>query len=914
MPYVSTLASQISNGLGAWSSYTYATLSDPEVYQAGAAVAYPLINLTVPINVVRSVTAPDGVGGSLLTNYRYTGLRAEQYTGRGVVGFASMSTTQVQGSNTLTVTTTYSQTWPYTGLVLTTTRSNSAATGPNHQLSVVTNLYACLNPQGGGANTACSVNAGMTYFPYVLQTTEQSWDLNGVALPTLTTTNSNYDNYGNAQTVLTSTGDGYSKTTTSTYSNDTSSWQLGRLVQAQVTNQAPSGALTRTSSFGYDPNSGLLTAETIEPETAQICQTTSYGYDPYGNRISAKTANCSGATGSALFTSRTSTSAYLATAANPVAGQFMTSDKNALNQSESRQYDTRFGSLTSLTGPNGLTTTWTVDAQGRMTAERRADGTQTLTSYSYCNGLNGSTLACPTVGATPAAYFVTVKPVAADGVTPSAVPTVTYFDSLGRPIRALWQSYDGAAVGSAQVYQDTQYDHLGQVVQVSRPYTQGQTAYWSNWTYDAVGRVTLLTAADGATTSTQYDGLTTTVTNAKGQSTVTTKNSQAQIVSVLDANGGTTSYVYDPLGKLVRTLDVAGNVILLTYDLRGHKTQMVDPDSGTTQYVYDALGQLLEQLDASGNKMTMTYDVLGRLTSRSEPDLRSYWTFDNCAMGVGKLCSASTSAGYQQSLGYDNLGRPSTQSTLLDTTYSSSITYDANGRIATRAYPGGVMVQNTYTTLGYLQKVTRTSSGIVLWQANTEDAEGHILTQTGGDGVLTTQTYDPRTGRIAAITAGTGNALQNNSYYYDSLGNLSSRRDATQGIVESFSSDALDRLSVSSVNASATAYSDTYSYDRSGNITSRSDLGNYFYQSVSTPANVTYSCPSGYTQQGSGAGSTCVTTTSIPATPTYTCPAGATLVVADGSHNCASVNHTTTPANITYSCPTGDTLSGTNSA
>ena len=46
------------------------------------------------------------------------------------------------------------------------------------------------------------------------------------------------------------------------------------------------GTLTRTSAFEYDPASGLLIREVIEPDNSALCLVTTYVYDAYGNPIS----------------------------------------------------------------------------------------------------------------------------------------------------------------------------------------------------------------------------------------------------------------------------------------------------------------------------------------------------------------------------------------------------------------------------------------------------------------------------------------------------------------------------------------------------------------------------------------------------------------------------------------------------
>ena len=76
---------------------------------------------------------------------------------------------------------------------------------------------------------------------------------------------------------------------------------------------------------------------------------------------------------------------------------------------------------------------------------------------------------------------------------------------------------------------------------------------------------------------------------------------------------------------------------------------------------------------------------------------------------------------------------------------------------------------------------------------------------------------------------------------------------------------------------------------------------------ISTLVNTTYSCPSGYTLNGS----TCVKTTAAtytPGTTTYSCPAG---YIKAGTTCYKTINATVTTGTGSYSCPAGYTLNGT---
>ncbi|MBH5403167.1 RHS repeat protein, partial [Bradyrhizobium sp. CNPSo 4010] len=263
---------------------------------------------------------------------------------------------------------------------------------------------------------------------------------------------------------------------------------------ATMSSAAWASSVTRTSSFAYDGASGLLVQEVVEPDTPALRLQTDYTYDSFGNRL---TVTVSGAD----IATRSSASSFDAK------GQFNTGNTNALNQSESWQYDARFGTPTSQTGPNGLTTTWEYDSFGRKVREIRPDGTSTWWFYRLCNGVAGGTETC----VAGASYLVAERPYAPNGTISG--PTVTvYFDQLDREIARETQGFDGTAIRVA-----TMYDALGRVSQTSRPYfVNGGTPQYTTFTYDALGRALTKTKPDGSVSQVAYHGLSVTKTNALG--------------------------------------------------------------------------------------------------------------------------------------------------------------------------------------------------------------------------------------------------------------------------------------------------------------------------------------------------------------------------------------------------------------
>jgi RHS repeat-associated protein len=592
---------------------------------------------------------------------------------------------------------------------------------------------------------------------------------------------------------------------------------LGLLLGMLANGAAHAASATRTSAFEYDPATGLLTKEIVEPDIPSMRLDTAYTYDAWGNKTAATVS--SPATGLAAIAPRGSSNAYDAR------GQFPTSSTNALNQSETKVIEPKFGNIASLTGPNGLTTQWQYDSFGRKTREIRADGLQTQWEYLFCNGVNGGTATCPST----AKYLVRVTPLATDGVTANGSWTKAYYDLLDREIKAETQGFDGTSV----ITKDTEYDSLGRVYRVSNPYYAGQTVLWTTPTYDALGRVVATALPDNSQTTSAYNGLTAVVTNSLSQTQTKIKNSQGQLIQVADAQNNSLTYQYDPFGNLTKTTDPMGNNTTLVYDQRGRKIQMIDPGMGTWNYVYNALGELVRQTDAKNQVTNLVYDLLGRMTSRAEPDLISTWTFDSCTKGIGKPCTATADNGYSRSHSYDSLGRATSTTTTIDATYTASATFDANGRLATQTYPTGFAVKYVYTSLGYLKEVRNNQTNALFWRADTLDAQGHLLQQTYGNGVVTQQVYQATTGRLTNIYAGAGNAVQNLTYTYDSLGNLQSRNDATQTLSETFLYDSLNRVTTATVNSGgAGLVTQTFAYNAIGNITSRSDVGAYTYGTV----------------------------------------------------------------------------------
>lgn len=580
-------------------------------------------------------------------------------------------------------------------------------------------------------------------------------------------------------------------------------------------NQPPKTA-SRVVEIQYEAATGLVSGQTIEPNTPQLRVDTSFGRDQWGNAVSQSTS--SPATGNAAVATRSQTFAY------DGRGQYLRGTTNALNQIESAEVDARWGQVSIATDVNSRRIERQYDGFGRKVLEKHPDGTQTQWKYLLCTSVAGGTVACTGY----AKYLVVATPYAADGLTQNGPWVKTYFDANDREVRSETQGFDGSSV----IVLGKEYNARGQVERSSRPYYLGQNAQWTSFTYDEIGRIAAATSPDGGITSYEYNGLSTKRTNALGQVTIRLVDSLGQVVRTTDNLGKSVSYAYDPFGNLWKTADPSGNTLLSEFDILGRRLRSSDPDMGQWAYEYDALGQQVKETDAKGQIKSTAYDKLGRTTSRVEADLVTTWTYDTCTNGIGKVCRATSDNGFASVLTYDNLSRPVSLTTTIDGTYTASTTYDSNGKVGTRSYPAGLTIRHIYNSLGYLTEVRDNSTNALYWRADARDAEGHLTQQTYGNNVITQQVFDATNGLLKNRYAGPGNSIQNQSFAFDKVGNLTSRSDANYNLSETFLYDGLNRLTSSTVNANIGMSTQSYGYDFLGNVSSRSDVGSYTYGQV----------------------------------------------------------------------------------
>jgi hypothetical protein len=188
-----------------------------------------MFDLVGPLYVVAKVGASDGIGGTNYTSYAYNGGRID-IRGRGFLGFGVTVARDMQTS--IAIGSYYYQNFPYIGLLA------AKETSLGSQVLNLTLATHQFSNTSGAANVSTPSSSSAPYRVSVAQSVTSGSDLDGTALPSITST-FQYDAYGNATQVAVTNSDGHSKTTTNTYTNNSTNWLLGRLTASTVTGQAP---------------------------------------------------------------------------------------------------------------------------------------------------------------------------------------------------------------------------------------------------------------------------------------------------------------------------------------------------------------------------------------------------------------------------------------------------------------------------------------------------------------------------------------------------------------------------------------------------------------------------------------------------------------------------------------------------
>ncbi|MER5431345.1 polymorphic toxin-type HINT domain-containing protein [Streptomyces sp. NPDC002588] len=665
------------------------------------------------------------------------------------------------------------------------------------------------------------------------------------------------------------------------------------LVQkASATTGATATAFVDEAANTYDSyGRTTLTTRTphsTAPNNTSLSQSTTTGYSPATGELPTSVVTATQVTPGATCTTSTTSSKDCHVA------------KSTMDPARAQP--------TATTDAAGLLTSLTYDALGRRTGvwlpnESKANSAPANTTYTYNLSQTG-----PSVVATNALLD-----------NGSYKTSETLYDAMLRILQT-----QATAENSTTTVSDTQYDSHGWTVVTNNAYNVSGNPGSSLDTvsqvtipdttvtdHDGMGRADLVTEEHNGsktwTTTTAYTGdkatvlppkggvATTTIVNARGQSTELDQYTAPPALSGTPANGftatgGTTSpttYTYTTAGQQHQITGPDHTTWTSDYDLLGRKKSQNDPDAGNSSYGYDDADNLVSTTnEAKHVELDYTYDLLGRKLTGSDKANSNFqfasWAYDTLRIGLPSSSTRyvpGTTGGYTvATTGYTVLGKPTgTKITLpasetpLPSTYTTTYTYTINDQLlATQSDPRTQGLNSESITYGHdaLGNPTTTGSSANSYvSATVYTAYGALSQVTQGastNPATTTYDYDDQTlrltHRVISRTQAPGPTVDDTKYAYDASGNptsITDQQSETDNTVtdqQCYGYDALDRLTdawtandncaanpptAATLTTTAGSYWQTFNYDAIGDRHQSIDhaIGNSGTTATTTYAN-----------------------------------------------------------------------------
>lgn len=394
---------------------------------------------------------------------------------------------------------------------------------------------------------------------------------------------------------------------------------------------------------------------------------------------------------------------------------------NALgHQTQITAYDANSRPLT-LIDPNGTTLAFTYTPRGWLATS--SVGGQ-ATTYLYDNIGQLDSVTRPDGSKTSYTYDPAHRLTAITDLQGNSVNFT--LDALGNITSTQWLNPDNTSAKT----QAGAYDALGRLQAAIA--TRNAINYTTGYGYDANGNPKTTTDPKNQTTSTQYDALN-------------------RPIQITDALTGLTTLAYDARDQLTQFNAPNNAQTHFTVDGLGNVSNETSADRGNLAATYDAVGNLLTLSDARGVIETHTYDALNRPLTITYPatgeNLATTWdSAPGCAHGIGRPCRITDNGG-STLFSYDVRGNrvSETRSEGSLTLPATQYTWDSADRLSTEITPTGKVLVTQRDTDGRIQQLSTAVGAnpqVNLISAVQQNAAGAVITQTYGNGVTQTRTFN----------------------------------------------------------------------------------------------------------------------------------------------------------------------------
>ncbi len=664
-----------------------------------------------------------------------------------------------------------------------------------------------------------------------------------------------YDGAGRVFTLTDSSG-----TTTYSYTDNgnrrttTVTDQLGhnRIYTFDIVLARPISVTTPTSNATVSTYDALGRAKQV---TSPEGNYTVFTYDSRGNVTQTQVVAKAGSSTPTVTTSASYPCATAATCNKPAW------TKDAKGHQIDYTYDASTGNVTSVTAPpnaSGVRATTTYSYIS-VNGVQMLSGSSTCSIAANCAGSANETRTSISYNANGLLAATTVQ--AGDGLT-SATTTKSY-DNVGNVV-----SVDGPIAGSDDTV-GYRYNAGREVIGMTGPDPDGggpRTRFAQRNTYDAKGRVTqtefgtVSDTSDGAWNAfasqqqvvTSYDGVDRPLKKALTASgttyaTTTYGYDHQRLDTVTVAMNGqgadrTTKYSYDnadrqtkvtnaygtaeqsdsltisymPNGNTATQMDANGNVTTYGYDGLDRVTTVTYPGGSYDQATYDANGNVTSRRLRDGQVLSYQYDALNQLTYEDNPNTNVAEVDVGYSYDLnGRLLSAGDQNGWTKTFGYDALSRATNQSSNVS---STTLQYDAAGRMTRQAWADGFFVTYEYNVAGQMTLI-RENGGLALASFAYDDL-GRRTSLTRGNGTVTTYEYDAVSRLTSMAQDLAGSAWdQTYSFIYNPAGQILSRNSKNNIYAWTDATNINRPYSVNALNQYTSAGTMIFGYDARGNLT-----------------------------------------------------------------------------------------------
>jgi RHS repeat-associated protein len=418
-------------------------------------------------------------------------------------------------------------------------------------------------------------------------------------------------------------------------------------------------------------------------------------------------------------------------------------DKRTRAYNEDSQETSNVSPRGNVTGgePSKYTTTIERDAQGR--AVKITDPLGHITRFSYDGDGNRVTIIDPNGRETKTEYNAASEPVKV--TLPNGATRETGYDAAGQ----LTSQTDGnkhtttyarnvleqiTEIADPLLHKTTKsYDAAGNLASITDP-----TKRTTSFTYNKDNQPTKVTYSDGITPTVEYE-----------------YDKDGNRTSMTDGSGKTT-YTYDQLDRLTKTMDGHGNTLSYEYDLANEQTKITYPNGKTVEHSYDKAGRMASVKDWLGNTTSFGYDPNSNLTTTTFPT------------GTNEIDHAAYNEADQQTEAKMSKGT--------ETLASLLYTRDSNGQITKTVSKGLPGAETTETGYDVNERLSKAGSIIYEYDAANNPTKIGATTNTfNADNQLTEAagvkyTYDEE-GERTKTTPTSGAAT---TYGYDQAGDLTS--------------------------------------------------------------------------------------------------------------------------------------------